>query len=117
MPKAGGVVQFVGLALVLVLGVGLAVSAAVSAPARHAVWVSATLAFVVQVVAFLVARAFAKTHAMAGWGLGVILRLLAVAFYGILVAMLWRSLVAPALLTFAGLLFATTVVEPLFLDR
>jgi hypothetical protein len=112
-----GALQFAGVTLVLVLVVAVAVSAAVGTEARTAVWMSASLAFVVQVVAFLVARAFTKTHAMAGWGLGVMLRLLALVFYGILVAMLWRSLVAPALLTFAGLLFATTVVEPLFLDR
>jgi hypothetical protein len=112
-----GVLQFLGLSLVFVVGVAAALSAVVSMPARRVVWMSATLAFVVQVVAFLVARALTKTHAMAGWGLGAMLRLLAVVFYGIIVAMLWRSMVAPALLTFAGLLFATTVVEPLFLDR
>ena len=55
--------------------------------------------------------------ALLRWGLGSILRLLAVVLYGVVVAKLLPHSLAPALLSFVAFLFLTTVVEPVFLRR
>lgn len=91
---------------------------AVSSPAgRHAVLVSAGIAFGIQLVAFGVARLFQPRNLMLGWGLGSAMRLLALVVYGVVVVKVWRAPVGPALLSFAAFLFVTTIVEPVFLKR
>ena len=84
---------------------------------RQTVMVSAVLALVVQMTAFAVTRAMKERHLMLGWGLGSLLRFGALVLYAVIVARLWRAPVAPALLSFVGILFVTTVVEPVFLKR
>jgi hypothetical protein len=54
---------------------------------------------------------------MLGWGLGSVLRLLTLVVYAVLVAKAARASVTPALLSFVGFLFVTTVIEPLFLKQ
>jgi hypothetical protein len=102
-------------AIVLIIG-GLAW--AFTDPAgRTAVVASACLAFAVQMAAFAVVRVMQPRHLMLGWGLGSVLRLVALVVYALVVAKLWRAPMTPALLSFVAFLFATTVVEPLFLKR
>lgn len=84
---------------------------------RRTILVSAALALVVQMSAFAVARGMRERHLMLGWGLGSVMRLAALVLYAVIVARLWRAPVAPALLSFVGILFVTTVVEPVFLKR
>ena len=84
---------------------------------RQTVIVSAALALVVQMSAFAVARGMRERHLMLGWGLGSVMRFAALVLYAVIVARLWRAPVAPALLSFVGILFVTTVVEPVFLKR
>lgn len=84
---------------------------------RSTILVSAALTVVVQGAAFLVARSFRETNLMLGWGLGSILRLTALVLYAMFVARLWRASLTPALLSFVGFLFLTTVLEPVFLKR
>jgi hypothetical protein len=46
-----------------------------------------------------------------------VLRALVLVCYALYVDRLWRAPLTPALLSFVGFLFATTVFEPLFLRR
>jgi hypothetical protein len=85
--------------------------------ARQAILASGLVALIVQLAAFTVTRLLLRTHAMVGWGIGSGMRLIALVLYSIVVAKLWRPPVAAALLSFAGFLFVTTLVEPLFLKR
>lgn len=81
------------------------------------VFIGAGVALAVQLAAFGVARALRVRNLLLGWGLGSVLRLLALVIYAVVVARLWRGAIAPALLSFAAFLFVTTVVEPVFLKR
>jgi hypothetical protein len=103
------------VAIVTVVG---AVAWAFTGPAgRQAVLASAGLALAVQLIAFAMARLLQPRHLLLGWGLGSVLRLVALVLYAVVVARLWRAPITPALLSFAACLFATTVVEPIFLRR
>lgn len=102
----------------IIAGVGT-VGWLVAAPSgKPMVVASAALAFAVQLLAFGVARLLQRSHnLMIGWGLGSLLRLVVLVLYAVVVARLLRAPIAPALLSFAAFLFATTIVEPLFLKR
>jgi hypothetical protein len=106
------------LSCVAIIGVIGALSASVTGPeARQAILASGVVALVVQLAAFSVTRLLLRTHAMVGWGIGTGMRFIALVLYSIVVAKLWRPPVAAALLSFAGFLFLTTLVEPFFLKR
>ena len=103
------------LLIVAILG---AVAFAFAGPAgRQVVLASAALAFAVQMTAFAIARLLQRQNLLLGWGLGSVLRLVALVLYAVVVAKLWRAPITPALLSFAAFLFVTTVVEPIFLKR
>lgn len=85
--------------------------------ARHAMLVSGGLVVAVQMLAFVMARLLLRKNAMLGWGLGSVLRLLTLVVYAVVVAKASRALLTPALLSFVGFLFVTTVIEPLFLKQ
>lgn len=111
----------VGQYLLVVLGgiglVGAIAWAFSDSAGRPTVLASAAVALVVQMSAFSVTRALRERHLMLGWGLGSLLRFGALVLYAVIVARLWRAPVTPALLSFVGMLFVTTVVEPVFLKR
>lgn len=102
----------VAIALLGAIGWGFTDSAG-----RQAMVTSAVLAVVVQLLAFTLARQLLPKHLLLGWGLGAALRLVALVLYGVVVAKLTGGPLAPALLSFAGFLFVTTVFEPVFLKR
>ncbi len=81
----------------------------------RAVWTSAVIAFGVQLVAFAVARPFVATNPIAGWGLGSLLRLAVLLVYAFVGVQALGLASGPALLSLAGFLFVTMLVEPLFL--
>ena len=82
---------------------------------RQAVLVSAVVAFAVQMGAFTAAYAMAGTNIMAGWGLGAIIRLLALAVYALVVVPPIGLPLSPALISLFLFLFLSTLVEPFFL--
>ena len=86
-------------------------------PAREAMLVSAGIAVGVQVVAFTVARGLLRKNVMLGWGLGSLLRLLVLVAFAVVLARTSRAIMTPALLSFVGFLFVTTVIEPIFLKE
>lgn len=108
--------QFAFVAAVLVFGGAWGVTTLrADVDVARAVWSSAFIAFGVQLITFLVAKPFVATNPIAGWGLGSLIRMLVLllhAFVGVKVLGLSAT---PALLSLAGFLFVTMLVEPLFL--
>jgi hypothetical protein len=111
------VVLYAAACVIAVALLGAAAWGFVDPSGRPALMASGGLAVAVQVVAFTVARALRDRHLMLGWGLGSILRLVALAVYAVLVAKVWRMPAAPALVSFVAFVFVTTVIEPVFLRQ
>ena len=87
------------------------------ADARRAIVTSAAIALVVQLVAFLIARrAAARSSAIAGWGIGSLLRMAILAVYALVVVQALGLLAMPALISLAVFFFVSTLVEPLLLN-
>lgn len=104
-------------AVIALLGAWLLVGFFSEPKALRAVWTSAVLATVTQVASFGIARRYATTgDVMKGCGIGALVRVIVLVVYGLSAARLQLPLGA-ALVSFAALVFASTVVEPLFLSR
>ncbi len=107
-------------ALASTVAIGLAggvFTAVYSTPVeRQAVWVSALVALVVQMVAFAIARLLNSSgHGIAGWGLGAVICLTTLVIYGFAS----RALGMPqnaALLSLATYFFLTELIEPPLLN-
>lgn len=82
----------------------------------HAIQASAWLAFIVQTISFGFARLVAREQIIVGWGLGVLLRFAAVAFWALLGIKVLGLVSAPALISLVVFFFLSTLVEPLFLN-
>ena len=83
----------------------------------RAIWTSVGVAVVVQVLALLVGRSFGKDRLLVGWGMGALLRLLAVLVYGFAIIPALGLPMAPALLSLVVILFVTTLFEPFLLTK
>ena len=83
---------------------------------RQVVLVSAALAFVVQLVAFAVARLLAASgHGIAGWGLGAVFCFVVLVVYGFVCRAAGLP-TGPAMISLATFFFLTEVIEPPFLN-
>jgi hypothetical protein len=106
------------LACVVSIGLAAAVFTAIysSAAERQAVWVSAGVALVVQLLAFAIARLLAVGgNGIAGWGLGATICLASLVIYGFVS----RALGLPsnvAVLSLATFFFLTELIEPPLLN-
>jgi hypothetical protein len=106
------------LACVVAIGLAGGVFTAVysSGPERSAVWISAVVALVVQVVAYAIARILAAGgHGIAGWGLGAVICVISLVVFGLVS----RALGLPsnaALLSLATYFFLTELIEPPLLN-
>jgi hypothetical protein len=106
-----------GLSCVVVIGLAGGVFTAVygAGPALRAVWISAIVALVVQLVAFAIARTLADGgNGIAGWALGAVICLLVLIVYGFAS----RALGLPpnaALLSLATFFSLTELIEAPFL--
>lgn len=86
----------------------------------RAIWTSAALAIVIQIATFGIVKRYAdRGDAIKGWGLGALIRVTALMFYGLLFFGPWKIALPmePALLSFTLFVFASLLVEPLFLSR
>lgn len=83
---------------------------------RRAVLISAALAFVVQLVAFALARRMAGTNAFAGYGLGMLLRFATLFVYAFVAVGSLGLPSSAALLSLATFFFVSTLVEPPLLN-
>ena len=87
-----------------------------SAASGQALGMAAGVALVVQVVAFIIARQFARRqNVMAGWGIGIALRFVALLLFGWLAVPKFGLPLGTSLLGLAVFLFVSTLIEPLFL--
>jgi len=82
---------------------------------RRAIVISAGVAFVTQLIAFAIARLTAEKNLIAGWGLGAILRFIVFGVWALVIAKSLGLPSAAAMVSMAVFLFASTLVEPLFL--
>ena len=83
---------------------------------RRALGIAAVVSFVAQMVAFGIARAFARRqNVIAGWGIGIALRFVVLIGFGLVVVPVLALPMAPALMSLAMFLFVSTLIEPLFL--
>jgi len=112
-----GFMEYLASCLVIVALISGVCALFVREDGMRAVLVSGAVAVGIQIVAFLVARAYRARNLLLGWGIGSALRVVALVLYALVIAKLERASVTPALLSFAGFLFVTTVVEPVFLKR
>lgn len=102
---------------IALLGAALLAGVFRDAGAPRAVWTSAAAAIAVQLTTFAIARRYAKNgNIMLGWGIGGLIRAVALAIYGFFGTRALGLPLAPALLSFALFLFISTVIEPLFLS-
>ncbi len=107
---------FAGITAVIVLVGGWVFGLAYDTPeAQRAVWVSAVVAFVVQLLAFAVVRATVGTNVVAGWGLGSLVRLLVLAVYALVIVRAFGLPLSPALISLATFFFISMLIEPLLL--
>ena len=83
--------------------------------ARHAVFVSAVIALVVQLFAFAAVKLSSGTNVLAGWGVGVGLRFVVVALYALAGAKAMALPLAPALISLVAFFFITSLAEPVLL--
>ena len=87
------------------------------APVRRGLTIAAGVAFVIQMITFQVARMAARRqNVMAGWGIGVALRFVALAIFALVAVPRLGLPLAPALVGLAFFLFVSTLIEPLFLQ-
>ncbi|HEX3866592.1 MAG TPA: hypothetical protein VHV78_07545 [Gemmatimonadaceae bacterium] len=111
------ILWFAIIAITIVVAVGGLLAIVLSSPADHrAIAASAFVAVIVQVLAFVVARALLKADFLAGWVIGVFMRFVALIAYAF-VAVKSLGMPAPAaLLSLATFLFLSTLVEPKLLS-
>lgn len=102
---------------IALLGAALLASVFREPSAPKAVWTSAAAAIAVQLATFAITRRYAKSgNVMLGWGIGGLIRVVALALYGFVGTGALGLPLAPALLSFALFVFISTVIEPLFLS-
>jgi hypothetical protein len=82
---------------------------------RHAIIVSAGIAYVVQLCSFTIARYFANTNVVAGWGLGMLLRFGVLAIYALIFVKVLGLSMTAALVSLAAFFFVSTLFEPVLL--
>ncbi len=83
---------------------------------RRSILISAVVAFIVQLAAFAAIGLASARNIMAGWGIGVLVRLLVLIGYALLVVQAVGLAPAAALISLATFFFLCTLVEPLVLQ-
>jgi hypothetical protein len=82
---------------------------------RRALTIAGAVAFGVQMVAFLVARAMAPKNVIAGWGIGIALRFGALVVFALAAVPRLGLPLSTSLLGLATFLFLSILIEPFFL--
>lgn len=85
----------------------------------RAAWMSAAVACGVQLIGFAAARLLVarKAGVFVAWGVATAVRFVSLVVYALLVFKVLGLVPAPALVTYAGLLMLTSIVEPMFLTE
>ena len=86
-----------------------------SAEEHRAIMISAAIAVVVQLAGFAIGTLTMTANPIAGWGIGVLMRLFTLVVYGLVAVRVMSLPPGAALISMATFLFLTTLVEPFFL--
>jgi hypothetical protein len=81
----------------------------------RSVWISAAATVVIQLLGFSLVKMMQPANVIAGWGLGMILRLFTLVLFGMFGVRAFGLAMAPAMLSLAAFLFVSTLIEPVFL--
>lgn len=108
LAAAAGLIALIAVILALVLP---------GAENLRAIGISAAIALTVQLASFLILHSMRGQGVMIGWGLGSLLRFAALVTYGFLAAGTLGLPLAAALFSLAAFLFATSILEPVMLER
>ena len=112
------VLAFAAVAAALTASTAAILTIVWSTPAEErAIWLSAAIAFVVQMLAFGVASLFRRDQALVGWGLGAIMRLVTLSVYALVFVNALGLPATAALVSLATFFFLSTLVEPLLFAR
>jgi hypothetical protein len=111
--KAGA---YFAVATAALIGIGyFLLQLSFKSPAEHrAIQISALLALAVQIATFVIGRKASK-NMMVGWGIGTLVRVLAVVLYAFIVAPAYALPMTAALISLVIFLFVSMLVEPLLL--
>lgn len=117
MTNTKAITSYAAASLLLIAGSGWLLSLAFPGSAAHrALTISAVVAFVVQMLAFTLARRVRPEHVMTGWGLGALACFVTLVVMGFVSRPLGLPIEA-SLFGLATFLFLTELVEPLLLNR
>ena len=112
------VLAFAAVAAALTASTAAIMTILWSTPAEErAIWLSAAIAFVVQMLAFGVAMLMRRDQVLVGWGLGAIMRLVTLSVYALVFVKALGLPATAALVSLATFFFLSTLVEPLLLAR
>lgn len=114
--KAGALYAVITLALIAVIG-WLFTLGFKTPEARQAILVSGVIAFIVQMIAFAIAKQVGREQIFLGWGLGSLLRLFTLGIYALLVVKALGLPANAALLSMATFFFVAIIIEPLLLNK
>lgn len=81
----------------------------------RSVWASAIAVVIVQAVTFSIAWMMRPVNVIAGWGMGMVVRLITLVLFGMFGVKALGLALQPALLSMAGFFFVSTLIEPVFL--
>jgi hypothetical protein len=95
----------------------LAIAAFPGEDRQRAIIMSAGIAFVTQVSSFGLVLLLAPANVFAGWGAGLLVRGITFALHAVLGIRLLGLSAEASLLSLAAFLFATTLIEPLFIPQ
>ena len=84
---------------------------------RPAVWLSAAVAVVVQLVAFALSHVAGRVSLVARLGTGALVRFVAVVVYAVLVALALKLPLPAALVSLVTFFFLSTLLEPLLIKQ
>lgn len=84
--------------------------------ARHAIMVSACVAFVVQVISFIALRFGGRENMMAMWGVGMLLRMATLAAFAFVVVGALGLPSGAALVSLVAFFFVSSLLEPLLIN-
>jgi hypothetical protein len=116
MTATRATVLFAGATLPLVAIAAWVMSLVFRAPVeQRAIWISAAVAFATQLVAFSIARQSVGRNVVAGWGLGMLLRVVVLAVYALVIIGAFALPSGAALVSLAMFFFLSTLLEPLLL--
>lgn len=109
-------IYFAVISLGLTALAALVLGIAFDAPMEHrAVWTSAGVAYVVQLLAFAIAHFLRRDNVMVGWGMGILVRLVTLVAFALVFVKALGLAPTAALVSLVTYFFVTTLVEPLFL--